>query len=236
MSRYIAYLRVSRERQGRSGLGLEAQRKAVADYIAVHGGGLVCEYVEMESGKRCDRAQLDMALRDCRHTGSTLIIAKLDRLARDTAFLLKIVSEAGEEGVVFCDLPQLPAGPAGKLVLTMFAAVAEYEGGMISQRTKDALAHARARGVKLGNPENLPCSNAETARRAAEAAREKVRAHASRVMPYIEQARKAGASSQQQIARALEARGVKTVRGKTRWSTTQVNRVMAHAQEATPRP
>ena len=227
-ARYIAYLRVSRERQGQSGLGLEAQRKAVRDYIAQRGGSLLCEYHEVESGKKCDRPELDSALMDCRHTGAVLIVAKLDRLTRDAAFFLKLYEDLGEGGVAFCDFPQFPTGPAGKFMLTMLAAVAEFERGMISQRTKAALAAAKARGVKLGT-NNLPESSRETARRANEASQRYARERAIRIAPYIHQARKAGAGTYDEIAKALEARGIKTPGGRTNWSPTQVARVLERA-------
>ena len=149
---YVSYLRVSTDKQGRSGLGLDAQRATVAKYVASSNGKIGAEYEEVESGKRDDRPQLALALVACRTRRAILIIAKLDRLARNTSFLLSVVHGVGEAGVVFCDLPQLPPGPAGAFILTMFAAVAELERGLISQRTKAALAAAKARGVKLGSP------------------------------------------------------------------------------------
>jgi len=137
---FVAYIRVSTERQGRSGLGLDAQREAVARYIAQAGGQMVEEFQEVESGKRCDRPQLAAALAACRARRATLIIAKLDRLARNARFLLSVVEGTGDAGVVFCDLPTLPADPVGKFMLTQMAEVAELEAGLISQRTKAALA------------------------------------------------------------------------------------------------
>jgi DNA invertase Pin-like site-specific DNA recombinase len=146
----ISYLRVSTQIQGQSGLGLEAQRETVAKHAASVGAVIYAEYVEIESGKRCDRPQLAAALVACRATGSALLVAKLDRLARNARFLLSVVDGAGDAGVVFCDLPHIPAGPVGRFLLTQMAAVAELEAGLISTRTKSALAAAKARGVKLG--------------------------------------------------------------------------------------
>ena len=222
---FIAYYRVSTQAQGRSGLGLEAQREAVARHAATLGGQVVQEFTEVESGKRNDRPQLAAALAACRAQGAVLCIAKLDRLARNARFLLSVVEGAGEAGVACCDLPQLPPGPAGRFMLTMFAAVAELEAGMISQRTKAALEAAKARGVKLGNPQLQPGTPA-AARAASEAASAKAKAKARDVLPYVEAAQKAGASTLQQIAQALEARGVRTPRGGTRWAPAQVARVM----------
>lgn len=230
--RFVAYLRVSTAQQGRSGLGLEAQREAVAQYVATAGGAVAAEFLETESGKRTDRPQLAAALAACRATKATLLVAKLDRLARNAEFLLSVVNGAGDAGVVFCDLPQLPSGPAGKFVLTLFAAVAELEAGMISARTKAALGAAKARGVKLGGPRvNSGCPAA--ARKAVDANRAQARAKAADVLPYIAAARKAGATSLREIAEALEARGVRAPRGGTRWAPGQVQRVLATTARAT---
>jgi DNA invertase Pin-like site-specific DNA recombinase len=140
---FVAYYRVSTERQGRSGLGLEAQQKAVRDHLNGGNWGIVAEFTEVESGKRSDRPQLAAALAACRLRGAKLIIAKLDRLARNVHF----VSGLMESGVDFvaADFPQ-----ANRLTVHILAAVAEHEAKMISERTKVALAAAKRRGVKLG--------------------------------------------------------------------------------------
>lgn len=225
---FVAYYRVSTQAQGRSGLGLEAQREAVARQVASERGEVVGEFTEVESGKRNDRPELAKALAACRARGAVLIIAKLDRLARNARFLLSVVEGAGEAGVMFCDLPQLPAGPVGKFMVTMLAAVAELEAGMISQRTKAALEAAKARGVKLGNPE-LRAGDAKAAKRASKVASANAKARAREVLPYVRAAQKAGATSLPQIAAALEARGVRTARGNTRWAPSQVARILAAA-------
>lgn len=219
----VAYYRVSTERQGISGLGLEAQRAQVAEYVARSGGVLLHEFEEAESGKRSDRPQLAAALAACRQHKARLVVAKLDRLARNTAFLLSVAEGAGEAGVIFCDLPQLPAGPMGKFFLTLMAAVAELEAGLISQRTKAALAAAKARGVKLGNPHLL-------ARGAGPARKRQARIKARDILPAIRRAEKAGASTLEQKAEALMALGIKTPGGKPNWSAEQVRRVMARAR------
>jgi DNA invertase Pin-like site-specific DNA recombinase len=224
-TRFIAYLRVSTERQGRSGLGLEAQREAVARYIAHAAGELLEEFQEVESGKRADRPQLAAALAACRARRATLIIAKLDRLARNARFLLSVVEGSGEAGVAFCDLPALPPGPVGKFMLTQMAAVAELEAGLIGQRTKMALAAAKARGVKLGNP-RLRAGSAESARAAAAAKSEQARAKAARITPYIMAARKAGATTLIQLAEALTARGISTPSGRGKWHPVMVRRML----------
>ena len=143
---YIAYLRQSTKKQEISGLGIEAQRGIIQNFL--HDIIPIAEYVETESGKKCDRPVLQQALNHCRKTGATLIVAKLDRLSRNVAFTSKLL-EADVE-IVFCDFPQ-----ANKLVLHIISAIAEYEAGLISTRTKQSLKAKKARGVKLGKPENL---------------------------------------------------------------------------------
>src|SRR5215208_4664449 len=134
--RFVSYLRVSTDRQGRSGLGLEAQREAVTTYLDGGRWELISEFVEVESGKRADRPKLAAALGMCRLHNATLVIAKLDRLSRNTQFLLNLVEGTGDAGVVFCDLPTIPTGPMGKFFSTQMVAVAELEAGLISQRSK----------------------------------------------------------------------------------------------------
>lgn len=222
---FVAYYRVSTDRQGRSGLGLQAQRDAVTQYVAGAGGIVAAEFEEVESGKRIDRPQLAAALAACRSHRAALVIAKLDRLARNARFLLHLVEGTGEAGVVFCDLPSVPPGPVGKFLLTQMAAVAELEAGLISQRTKAALAAAKARGTKLGNP-NLQAGTSEHARAAAAAKSRQARARALDVLPYIEAARRAGACTLADLAEALTNRGVPTPAGKSTWRPEQVRRVL----------
>jgi DNA invertase Pin-like site-specific DNA recombinase len=145
---FVAYYRVSTDQQGRSGLALEAQQRAADDFLNGGNWRLVDTYTEVESGRKAARPQLAKALAACRARRATLVIAKLDRLTRDTKFLLNLV-DAGAD-VLFCDLPQVPAGPMGRFMLTQMAAVAELEAGLISARTKAALAAAKARGKRLG--------------------------------------------------------------------------------------
>lgn len=229
---FVAYARVSTESQSRSGLGLEAQQAAIRAFIRPGDRLLDPIYVETESGRRTDRPELAKALARCRTTGATLLVAKLDRLARNARFLLSVVEGTGEAGVVFLDLPTVPAGPVGKFLLTQMAAVAELEAGLIGQRTKAALAAAKARGKTLGgrrNGQRAPTAEerlagavagAETKRRAATQA-------AHRVMPRVEELRAAGASLAE-VARALQAEGVPTPRGGA-WTATAVRRALARA-------
>src|SRR5579883_1614962 len=141
--KWIAYYRVSTDKQGKSGLGLEAQRAAVKTYLNGGDWKLVREFTEIESGKRSDRPQLQAALDACRMFGAKLVIAKLDRLSRDAHFLLGL-EKAGVDFVA-ADMPN-----ANRLTVGIMAMVAEEERRMISKRTKDALAAAKRRGVKLG--------------------------------------------------------------------------------------
>ncbi len=230
-TRFVSYIRVSTDRQGKSGLGLDAQREAVARHVAQVAGEVVEEFQEVESGKRCDRPQLAAALEACRARRAVLVIAKLDRLARNARFLLSVVEGTGEAGVVFCDLPNLPAGPVGKFMLTQMAAVAELEAGLISQRTKAALTAAKARGVRLGNP-TLRAGTSETARVASDAKARQARDKAAIIAPYLSAARKAGAATLAELAAALTARGVATPSGRGAWHPAQVSRVLAYATAA----
>jgi DNA invertase Pin-like site-specific DNA recombinase len=143
-SRFVAYYRVSTDRQGASGLGLEAQRQAVARYLGR--GRLLAEFTEVESGRRhTNRPELLTALALCRKWRAVLVIARLDRLARNVAFIANLMESSVD--FVACDMPQ-----ANRLTIHILAAVAEHERELISQRTKAALAEAKRRGTKLGNP------------------------------------------------------------------------------------
>ena len=143
---YVAYLRQSTMKQAISGLGVEAQREIIEKFLGDK--KTIAEFVETESGKRTDRPKLAEALELCRKTKSTLIVAKLDRLSRNVAFTSKLLESDVE--IKFCDFPE-----ANRLVLHIIASIAEYECGLISQRTKQSLKAKKARGVRLGKPENL---------------------------------------------------------------------------------
>ena len=215
--RFVSYLRVSTDKQGRSGLGLEAQRAAVAGFLNGGRWELVAEFVEIETGKRADRPVLAQALATCRLHRAVLVIAKLDRLARDAHFLLGL-EKAGVEFVA-ADMPS-----ANRLTVGIMAMVAEEERRMISARTKAALAAAKARGVRLGNPANLKNRAVGSARgNAAKAAGADARA--ADILPVINGIRAAGVTSANGIARALNERGIPTARG-GRWQAVQVQRVL----------
>jgi DNA invertase Pin-like site-specific DNA recombinase len=214
--RFISYIRVSTTQQGASGLGLEAQREAVSRHVAGARGVIVAEYCEIESGKRNDRPEIAAALAACRLRHSVLIIAKLDRLARNVFFISSLM-ESGVEFVA-CDNPH-----ATRLTIHILAAVAEHEREMISQRTKAALAAAKARGVRLGNP----CLKPGDTRHARAALSQRADRHTRDVLPYIEAAKKAGARSLNEIAQALINRGVATASGGDCWDATAVKRILA---------
>ncbi len=203
----------------------------MAAHVAQAGGELVAEFQEVESGKRADRPQLAAALAACRTCRAVLVIAKLDRLARNARFLLSVVEGSGEAGVVFCDLPTVPAGPVGKFLLTQMAAVAELEAGLISQRTRAALAVAKARGVRLGNPRLVPATPAMAAV-ARQARSRQVAERTVDVLAVVRQVQAEGASSLRAIATALHGHGVLTPAGKEHWSAAQVLRLLAHTETA----
>jgi DNA invertase Pin-like site-specific DNA recombinase len=234
--RFVAYYRVSTDKQGRSGLGLDAQREAVHRHLNGGDWSLVAEVVEVESGKRNDRPKLAEALRLCRIHKATLIIAKLDRLARNVHFTSGLM----ESGVDFVavDFPQ-----ANRLTVHILAAVAEHEAMMISQRTKAALASKRAYYARLteeervelrargkatqlgGDRGNLPA----LARKAAQiSVARRVEAARNRVVdlaPIIAEIRSTGATSLRKISAELNARNIKTPRG-CQWSAAQVKRTL----------
>jgi DNA invertase Pin-like site-specific DNA recombinase len=171
----VAYYRVSTTRQGESGLGLEAQRAKVQAIAAERRAEVVAEFVEIESGRKADRPQLAAALAEARKRGAAIAVAKLDRVARDAELVLRLNREAeanGMRGFLFADLPDVDATTsAGRLILSVMASVAEFEARRISERTREALAAAKARGVKLGGtrPGTLRENAAAKARAQAEA-------------------------------------------------------------------
>ena len=221
--RFVAYYRVSTARQGRSGLGLEAQQQAVRDHLNGGEWSLAAEVVEVESGKRADRPKLAEALRLCRLHKAVLIIAKLDRLARNVAFVSTLM-EAGVEFVAV-DFPQ-----ANRLTVHILAAVAEHEARMISDRTKAALKAAKARGVQLGGNRGAIIT-AEARARSVAARSDAAGRRASDILPIIAEIQAAGASSLREIVAQLNERAIPTSRGGT-WRAVQVQRVMARAPSA----
>jgi DNA invertase Pin-like site-specific DNA recombinase len=219
--RLVGYIRVSTATQGRSGLGIEAQREALARFAASEGFELHKVFVEVETGKGADaldrRPQLAAALAEARRRRCAVAVAKLDRLSRDVHFI---------SGLMAHRVPFLVAdlGPdVDPFILHLFAALAEKERSMISARTKAALAAAKARGVKLGGPRL-----AEARQSAMASIKTLADRHAGNVLPIIREIQRAGATSLHQIADALNARGISTPRG-GRWYAKSVSNVLARA-------
>jgi DNA invertase Pin-like site-specific DNA recombinase len=224
MTVYVAYLRVSTDKQGRSGLGLEAQQTAIAGFLKPDDKLLEPPFIEVESGKRSDRPQLHAALERCRKTGATLLIAKLDRLARNVAFIANLM----ESGVPFVAVDMPHADP---FRLHIEAAIAEDEARKISQRTKAALKAAKERGVTLGGYRGGPIPDIrEVQAKGAEAARQKSDTFAVRLAPVIADIRAAGMVSLRQIADELNRRGVPTARGGN-WAAPAVRNVLARIDQ-----
>lgn len=218
---FVAYYRVSTARQGASGLGLEAQQEAVRAYLNGGNWRMVAEVTEVESGKRNDRPKLAEALRLCKLHGATLIIAKLDRLARNVAFISNLM-EAGVDFVAV-DFPK-----ANRLTVHILAAVAEHEREMISARTKAALQAAKARGKRLGGDRGNFARDRVLGPAVSAAARAaKANARAALVAPIVKELQAAGASLRT-IAAELNERGIPAPRG-GRWSAVQVKRVVERA-------
>jgi len=216
--KYVSYLRVSTDRQGADGYGIDAQRAAVATHVNGGQWHHVAELVEVESGKRSDRPQLAAALALCRKHKAKLVVARLDRLSRNVAFLSALMES--KVAFVACDNPH-----ATKLTIHILAAVAEHEREMISARTKAALQAAKARGVTLGNPRLSEIVGKGAATNKAQAAQ-----RAANIMPIIAQIRRDKPfMSLRQIARELTARGIKTPRGSD-WSAVTVSKVLARAE------
>lgn len=234
-SRFVSYLRVSTAKQGASGLGLDAQRRAIAEYLAATGGEVVGEFEEIESGKRNDRPALAAAIERCGLTGSRLLIAKLDRLSRNVHFLTGLE----ERGVDFvaCDMPD-----ANQFTVHIMVAVAQQEQRVISARTKAALGSIKARlkakevyvskksgkAIKrLGNPQGLSISRPDLG---SAAVIQKADSFAARVQPIAAELRSQGLSLAS-IADRLTAMHVQTPRGKA-WSSMAVKRVLERSPAA----
>jgi DNA invertase Pin-like site-specific DNA recombinase len=215
--KFVAYYRVSTQKQGRSGLGLEAQRHAVAEFLDGGDWKIVGEFTEVESGKKSDRPELARALAMCRLHGATLVIAKLDRLSRNAYFLFGL-EKAGVDFVA-ADMPN-----ANRLTVHIMAVVAEDEAERISKRTKDALAAAKKRGKKLGGFRGF-MPTARMRKLSAEARQERTEARASDLAPIIKDLQAAGKTSLRAIAAGLNEQGIPTARG-GEWSSPQIMRLL----------
>lgn len=221
--KFVAYYRVSTGRQGRSGLGLDAQVMTVRDELDGGQWMIVGSFTEIETGtnKRV-RPELAKALAFCRVMGAKLIVANVSRLTRDPDFMSTLV--AAEVEVVFCDLPNTD-GPVGKFMLRQMLSVAELEAGMISERTRKALAAAKARGVKLGGDRgNLSADNAKGRSASIKIRQDQAARRRSDLGPILAEIRASGAATLRAVARELNAREVPASRG-GRWSSAQVLRV-----------
>ena len=214
--RYVAYYRVSTARQGRSGLGLDAQQASVKEFLRATGGTLAADFVEVQSGKDNQRPKLAEALKLCRLTHSTLLIAKLDRLSRNAAFLLTL-QESGARFVA-CDTPDM-----NETVVGIMAVIAQAERRAISERTKAALSAAKRRGVKLGNPSLQPGTKT-SARHASKAAQAIAKDRAEELREVMHDARQRGCESLRDYASHLNTLGIATPRGGV-WKAASVSRL-----------
>lgn len=214
MTKYVAYVRVSTGKQASSGLGLEAQQAAINAFLN-EGDQLLHTYVEVESGKDADRPKLAKALRHTKLTGAKLLVAKLDRLSRAVSFIAQLMDSKVD--FVACDQPA-----ATPLTVHIYAAMAEHERNMISERTKAALQAAKERGVRLGGYRGVKVNPAlGTA-----AKRDRARSFNARVSEAIADIQAEGATGLSELARRLNERGIPTSRG-GEWRATQVARVLA---------
>ncbi|NEW87040.1 resolvase [Rhodopseudomonas sp. WA056] len=229
--KFVSYLRVSTDKQGRSGLGIEAQREAVSSYLNGGRWTLVAEYVETESGRKSDRPKLAAALSHAKAIGAKLVFAKLDRLTRNVDLLRSLV--ASDVELIFCDLPSVPPGPMGKFLLTQMAAVAELEAGLIGERTKKALAAAKARGAKLGNPNGARALRGKQTGNAEAVARikQKAQQRATDLNGIIEDFRRSGISTVRAITDELNRQGINAPRG-GQWHPTAVQRMLKRLPKA----
>jgi DNA invertase Pin-like site-specific DNA recombinase len=209
---FVTYYRVSTDRQGRSGLGLDAQREAVRQFLATRSATVIQEFVEVESGGKDDRPKLREAIAACQRGKATLLIAKLDRLARSVAFIANLMD--GNTEFIACDMPE-----ASRLLLHVMAAFAEHERQVIGDRTKAALAAAKARGVRLG------ANGTELARKHKASAE----AFAAAMRPSIEIAYSSGARTSRQLAAYLNHANIVSREG-GRWHPASVVRLLARLQ------
>lgn len=221
MCKIVAYYRVSTAEQGRSGLGLDAQQEAVRALCERRGWSVIAEFTEVESGKRNDRPELEAALRRAKVSDAILCIAKLDRLSRSVAFLATLQDSGAR--FIAADMPE-----ADETMVHVMAAFAQRERKAISTRTCEALAAAKARGVKLGNPNGVaPLRLAGKGNKAAVAARAEAAGQFARDRAQdVHEVRAGGARTLREIAAGLNARGVTTPSGGP-WHATSVSRLLA---------
>ena len=220
--KFVAYYRVRTKRQGQSGLGLEAQKDLVQDHLNGGDWEIIDSFVEMESGKRTDRhrPQLKEALELCKEKGATLVVAKLDRLTRNVAFLSKLIDS--KVPFMACDVPQFHNVATTKFMLNLLANVAEYEASLISDRTKAALAAKKKQGIKLGSPNPHIGSKAGV-----DFLQKKAKDDSSKICKVISEIKEYGkCNTLAEIKTALEVKGIRTPRGNKHWSLSSLRNIM----------
>jgi DNA invertase Pin-like site-specific DNA recombinase len=218
IGKFVSYLRVSTDKQGKSGLGLEAQRASVADYLNGGRWELIAEFVEVESGKDDQRPKLREALHRAKVTGATLVVAKLDRLSRNVAFLASI--QESKVKFVCADMPE-----ANEFTIHILAAVAQHERKAISERTRSAMQAAKARGQVFGNPNGARALRGLGNDAGVAAVKAAADRHAQEVAPIVHDIQASGATTLLGIAGELNARGILTSR-RGKWHATTVKRVL----------
>jgi DNA invertase Pin-like site-specific DNA recombinase len=237
MRKFVSYLRVSTDKQGRSGLGLEAQRAAVADFLNGGQWKHIAEFVEIETGKNDDRPMLREALHRAKVTGATLVIAKLDRLSRNVGFIARL--QESQVRFVCADMPD-----ANELTINLLASIAQHERKAISERTARALQAVKAqekdprqrqarrkRGKKgLGNPNGAKALQGLGNEAAVHALLAKADRHAQDVLPIVQDIQSTGVTSLRSIAAELNARGILTAR-KGQWHPTTVRNLLNRAAQ-----
>ena len=221
----VAYYRVSTDRQGKSGYGLEAQRETVRQFLSGRGGWPpIKELTEIESGRKADRPALQEALSACRAYGATLIVAKLDRLARNRDFLVSLINSRID--VLFCDLPEIPAGAAGWFMLQQMALIAEMEARLISERTKKALSAKVARDGQWDRKAKHHLKPGAGQTHASVAVTAKARQRANDLAPVVREIQAAGITSLRAIGAELGRRGILSPRGGA-WTAEGVRNLLA---------
>ena len=220
-TKIVAYYRVSTKRQGKSGLGLAAQKKLVEDYARTCNGVIIESFQEVESGRKCSRHELDRAIKHTKLTGATLIIAKLDRLSRDVEFIFKLKNSAVKFQAL--DVPIM-----NTLNVGIQAVIAQHEREIISKRIKEALAAKKARGEKLGRPQNF--TNKGRAKGRANRKYKAVNNFTNKSLYEIIAARRQNSESYRQIAKHLNDKGFQTVRG-GKFHATTVQRIFKMFQK-----
>jgi DNA invertase Pin-like site-specific DNA recombinase len=223
--KYVAYFRVSTVKQGRSGLGMDAQRKMVSDFVAANGGEIVSEYAEIESGKNDNRPELMKAMKHASLVNARLLVGKLDRLSRDLNFITSLQKSNIEFQIA--DMPGCDS-----FTIHIFGAMAQKEREMISARTKAGLAAAKARGVKLGTNNLKPEMIHEASAKGVMIRRQNADTFAARVRPVIE-AMLAQGRSLRSVAGELDSLGVQTARGGA-WTATAVKNAIGRFSQIEP--